>query len=250
MKFINYAIAVVLMSSFLVASSKEIPFLDASNAGNPPPEFYGMMTNVLAIRYDAGGNVTESIVKRMKFLYSMNAEGMFNKCVDRSICLERPNRKPIQCKSLEGYGRKMIPQFYYGIGWHFQPIPGTNLWTAIEFLGLRPNSNEENFVFEIHGFNVHVFNEKKILSTKQLNAFSPPGCSGFAEMRYDTAGRNLVYKTKDGYEVYDLLAGTLKAYDKPQPPPEWRVLLLADFRTDQLPAGPFPETHPERYSQH
>jgi hypothetical protein len=243
MKSISYVIAIVLMSSLLMAPSKDIPFLTESNANNPPSEFYTVETNVIAVKYDAGSNVTECIVTRLKYLNYMNAEGMFNKCVDRNISFERPNQQPVRCRSLEAYGQKIIPHFYYTGGWHFQPIPGTNLWTVIEFLGFRPNSNDESFEFGIHGFNVHVFNEKKILSTKRLDPFSPPGCNGFAELRFDTAGRKLLYKTKDGYEIYDLLAGTVKPYDKPQPPPEWRVLLLTDFGCS------WPEPHPEKFSQ-
>ena len=186
----------------------------------------------------------------MKFHLYVNSEKMGADCVDKSIVLERPNQKPIRCKSLEDYGRKMIPQFWFGIGWHIQPIPGTNLWAAIEFAGIQPKSNDENWELDIHGFMVHVFNEKKIVSTKQLNPFSPAGCKGFAELRFDTTGRNLIYKTKDGYEIYNLLVGTIKSYDKPQPPAEWRVLLLADFQTDQCHAYQFEEPHPERFSLH
>ncbi len=247
MKSIHYVITVFALPCLLLASGCKSPQPQLTESGEPTEHYY-VETNILAVRYDAGSNVTENIVKRMKFHIFVNAEKMGADCVDKSIVLERPNQKPIRCKSLEDYGRKMLPMFWFGIGWHFQPIPGTNLWTAIEFAGFVPTSKDENWGFGIHGFNVHVFNEKKIISTKRLNPLSPPGCKGFAELRFDTTGRNLIYKTKDGYEVYDLLAGTVKPYDKPQPPAEWRVLLLADFQTDQLPAGPFEEPHPEKFS--
>jgi len=238
----------------LVASAKDIPFLDASNADNPPPEFYVMVTNVLAVRCDAGSNVTESIVERMKILNFMNAEGMFNKCVDRSISSEGPNKKPIRFKSLEDLAKKMTPESsfhtpYYTLGWFFQPMQGTNLWTAIELLELRPYGDTEHLEWGIDGgFKVHVFNEMRFISTKKLNPFSPPRCNGFAELRFDSTGRNLIYKTKDGYEVYDLLIGTVKPCDPPKS--EWGVLALADFHFDSEFFRAFPEPHPEKFSQH
>jgi hypothetical protein len=233
MKFVLYVLA-VLGSLFLQGCGLLMV-----------PRKSSVEETAVGIRYDAAGNTVERIVARehvREYYVPLSLEPHSWKRWGRVVEMESANQTPVRCQSLEALGRH--EQFWDWMGWYFHPITGTNLWTAILWNGDRLNGGYRTNKWDRDVFiEVYLFDYRTILRTNHLTTFSPHGRHGNPELRFDPAGRHFTYKTKDGYETFEVLEGTIRECKSL---PEDPVLTLKDFRVPDYgpPAGGYPDDEP------
>ena len=99
--------------------------------------------------------------------------------------------------------------------WFFWPVPGTNLWVAV-----NSTSNHIAEIVESGGKEVnlefYLFIPDQIIRQKRLKTFVPDKYNnGYPDFRFDPLYRQIIYKTRDGYETYDIWKNNIVPSDVP-----------------------------------
>lgn len=99
--------------------------------------------------------------------------------------------------------------------WNFWPVPETNLWIAAN---TTSNRYEQNFLVgdkDVY-LKIYLFDPKTVIRQKELIVFVPRHYNdGYPDFRFDPLYHHITYKTRNGYETYNLLEDTIVPSEAP-----------------------------------
>jgi hypothetical protein len=177
----------------------------------------------LAVRLGSNSNIVERLVIKDTGLAEYNliqweGSGPITICEKQTYYLERAGHRRVKIDFLPGL-KEETKKTYPWLDWHFWPVPGTNLWVAIDSGSVRDIKITNGWEKDVD-LKVYLFNFKAAVRQKQLTTFVPDKYNGgYPDFRFDPLYRHNTYKTRNGYETYSMLEDTIVPSGEPSGEP-------------------------------